>query len=79
MDKQSSHLLQLIDCNCNDCIFMKRDFEQLTKHKASYKGTGLMDNLNFGHCNKLNKKVTFSPGTLQLDTQHCFKHRREEP
>jgi hypothetical protein len=77
MDKQSSHLLQLIDCNCNDCIFLTRDFNKLKTHKESYKGTGLMDNLNFGNCSKLNKEVTFSPGTLQLDTQDCFKHRRD--
>jgi hypothetical protein len=26
MDKESTYLLQLIDCNCNDCVFMERDF-----------------------------------------------------
>jgi hypothetical protein len=27
MEKESIYLLQKIDCNCNDCFFMKRDFE----------------------------------------------------
>lgn len=28
MDKESIYELQLIDCNCNDCFFMKRDFDK---------------------------------------------------
>jgi hypothetical protein len=31
MDKESRYLLQLIDCNCNDCKFMGRDFESYNK------------------------------------------------
>lgn len=27
MDKHSAYLLQKIDCNCNDCAHMERDFE----------------------------------------------------
>lgn len=76
MDKESRYQLQLIDCNCNDCKFMERDFSKLEEHKKSYAGTGLMDNLNFGHCLKFNKAVTFSPNTCQLETQECFEHRR---
>jgi hypothetical protein len=32
MDKESIRLLQNIDCNCNDCIYMTRDIE---RHKSS--------------------------------------------
>jgi len=67
--------LQLIDCNCNDCGHMVRDQIRLNKHKESYKGTGLMDNLNFGNCKKFNKPVSFIPVTCQLETQECFEHR----
>ena len=31
MDKSPAYALQLIDCNCNDCGFMKRDIERFNK------------------------------------------------
>lgn len=34
--------------------------------------------INYGHCDKFGKDVTFIPNLLQLHTQECFKHRREE-
>ena len=77
MDKESALALQKIDCNCNDCKFMVRDMEKLKIHKASYEGTGLMDNLQFGDCIKFQKQVSFIPNTCQLETQNCFEHRRE--
>lgn len=77
MDKESVYLLQKIDCNCNDCYFMKRDFEKLERHKKSYEGTGLMDRLEFGNCEKFSKPVSFIPVTCQIETQSCFSHRRE--
>jgi len=33
--------------------------------------------INYGNCTKLNKSVSFIPNILQIETQHCFKHRRE--
>lgn len=33
--------------------------------------------INYGDCNKFNKKISWIPNTLQLHTQECFKHRRE--
>lgn len=33
--------------------------------------------LNYGNCSKLNKPVSFIPNTLQLNTQECFKHRKD--
>lgn len=78
MDKKQAIIeLQKIDCNCNDCKFMVRDFEKLKKHKESYKGTGLMDRLAFGNCAKFDKDVSFIPETCQLNTQECFNHRRD--
>lgn len=77
MDKESIFELQKIDCNCNDCKFMVRDFEKLKKHKESYNGTGLMDTIAYGNCTKLNKDVSFIPNTCQSNTQECFKHRKE--
>lgn len=77
MDKESIIALQKIDCNCNDCKFMIRDFEKLKEHKASYEGTGLMDRLSFGECSKFSKAVSFIPETCQIETQQCFEHRRK--
>lgn len=34
LDKQSIYLLQLIDCNCNDCFHMERDFFTYGKWEA---------------------------------------------
>ncbi len=77
MDKESSYLLQLIDCNCNDCKFMERDFKKLENHKLTYRNTGIMDRLTFGNCNKFQKAVSFIPQTCQIDTQNCFEHRKK--
>lgn len=76
MDKESRYELQKIDCNCNDCRFMARNLNKLERHKATYEGTGLMDRLAYGYCQRYNKPVTFIPETCQLETQHCFEHRR---
>lgn len=34
--------------------------------------------INYGKCLKLGKDVSFLPGVCQLDTQECFKHRKDE-
>ncbi len=31
----------------------------------------------YGNCDKLNKPVSFIPNTCQLETQECFKNRRQ--
>ncbi len=33
--------------------------------------------INYGHCNKLDKEVSFIPNVCQLETQKCFKHRKD--
>jgi predicted house-cleaning noncanonical NTP pyrophosphatase (MazG superfamily) len=32
--------------------------------------------INYGHCKKFNKEISFIPNICQLDTQECFKHRK---
>ena len=75
MDKESKYELQKIDCNCNDCYFLERDFEKTNKHKDSYKGTGLSDHFQYGKCKKDGRELFFSPNTCQVETQDCFEHR----
>lgn len=33
--------------------------------------------INYGTCSKLDKEVSFIPNTCQLETQSCFKHRKD--
>lgn len=71
MKKGSLYELQLIDCNCNDCAFMVRDLSKRPKK-------GVPSPINYGYCDKFKKDVTFIPTHCQVDTQECFKHRRDE-
>lgn len=119
MTKESTIELQKIDCNCNDCKHMKRDFDkfnealemhqtwqfsafELRKKKLIEKSEEwaakdeyeiakslyeeaegmrfVFDKsgsiINYGHCLKFNKPVSFIPNTCQIETQDCFEHRR---
>ena len=71
MDKTSAYYLQLIDCNCNDCIYMVRDLTRFPEKGKPYP-------INYGNCTKFDKKVSFIPNTCQIETQKCFKHRKDE-
>jgi hypothetical protein len=33
--------------------------------------------INYGDCSKFKKPVSFIPNICQVETQECFKHRRE--
>ena len=78
MDKESIIELQKIDCNCNDCKFMVRDFEKLKSFDHLYKGREKSSyRVNYGNCEKFNKEVSFIPNRCQIETQDCFKHRKE--
>jgi hypothetical protein len=76
MEKDSIFELQKIDCNCNDCIFMIRDFE--TKQK--WDNTELHENqknasfrIHYGNCSKLNKEVSFIPNSISLNIEKKYK------
>jgi len=77
MDKHSTYLLQKIDCNCNNCIFMDRDQKKFNFCKNVSKKAGYPQRINYGNCTKFNKPVSFIPGLCQLHTQGCFKHRND--
>lgn len=120
MNKESIIEFQKIDCNCNDCISMIRNFDRFKKslsdherwqlnhfntikakkiersrelinigkipeannliedaHKMRFQFDKSSATIHYGDCNKLNKPVSFIPNTIQLDTQECFKHRKE--
>jgi hypothetical protein len=78
MDKESIYELQKIDCNCNDCKFMIRDFETFKSFDTLYQGQEKASHrIHYGDCSKLNKKVSFVPNVCQLETQDCFKHRKD--
>jgi len=78
MDRESTIELQKIDCNCNDCIYMLRDFDKRKSFDHLHPNRiNASDRLNYGNCQKLNKPVSFIPGVCQVTTQECFKHRRD--
>ena len=33
--------------------------------------------INYGACTKFNKDVSFIPNLYQIETQHCFEHRKQ--
>jgi len=71
MTNESIIELQKIDCNCNDCIYMVRDMIRLPKK-------GIPCPINYGRCSKFDKDVSFIPATCQIETQNCFKHRKDK-
>lgn len=78
LDKESAYLLQLIDCNCNDCAYLTRNLDKTNESKQRSLKDGLHSSLNYGSCSKLNKNITFIPNICQIETQDCFKHRKDE-
>jgi len=81
MDKESIILLQKIDCNCNDCKFMIRDFDKYKSFDNLYTNergqvTSPSHRINYGYCSKLDKPVSFIANVCQLETQSCFEHRK---
>jgi hypothetical protein len=114
--------LENIDCNCNECKHLERDFAEFKKWEqwnreiqlkvfeaAKEKAIadaerniqealtpedkrsceGLLRKalkmkfqfnrdtlISYGRCIRFDKKVSFIPGVCQLETQHCFEHRK---
>lgn len=76
--KESQYLLQKVDCNCNDCFFMKRDLAKFRSYDHLYEGAKSASyRINYGFCEKFKKDVSFIPNHCQIDTQECFFHRRD--
>ena len=79
MDKESIFELQKIDCNCNDCIYMFRDQSRMDSFNYLHVGQEKASHrVNYGDCLLFKKQVSFIPNTCQLETQECFKHRRDK-
>ncbi len=68
MTKESRYLLQNVDCNCNDCIFLYRDANKKIPK-------GVFSPILYGWCSELKKGVSFIANICQLETQKCFYHR----
>lgn len=82
MDKESVFELQKIDCNCNDCIHLQRDMVKYKSYDHMYIENNKVTNPShrplYGNCLKLNKPICFIANTCQIETQECFKHRRDQ-
>ena len=70
MDKESIFELQKIDCNCNDCGYMKRNMDKLPKK-------GIANPINYGFCLFKEVSVSFIPNICSVENQTCFIHRKE--
>ena len=69
--------LQELDCNCNDCFFMVRDFDRRKSFDHLHEGQiNASHRINYGRCAKKDKDVSFIPNTISIDNQQCFKHRK---
>ena len=57
-----------------------RKYEQVLREasKMQFKHDKSTTLIIFGKCLKFDKDVSFVPNVCQLDTQECFKHRRDE-
>lgn len=74
MDSESIFELQKLDCNCNNCIFFKRDRD---KTFALNTNPHIVANkIHYGICERFNKEVGEIANILLLHTQHCFVHRK---
>lgn len=81
MNKESVYELQKIDCNCNDCIFLQRDVEKYKSFDYLYTENNRVTNPShrplYGICTKTLKAISFIANTCQIETQNCFKHRKD--
>jgi len=81
MTKESVIELQKIDCNCNDCKHLERDIAKYNSFNHLYENNGRIEHPSYrpqyGRCVRLDKDVSFIPNVCQVETQECFKHRRE--
>ncbi len=63
--------LRLIDCNCNNCIFLCHDSED----NKEYINTKYL--LKSGFCWKFNEHQTFISDVCQIETQKCYIDREQ--
>jgi hypothetical protein len=57
---------------------MERDFDKFKSFEHLYPNKkNASHRINYGDCSKLNKPVSFLPNTCQLETQECFKNRKQ--
>lgn len=61
--------------NFNDLETWDKLLTEADKMKFQFNSKTAM--INYGNCTKLNKSVSFIPNHCQLETQSCFKHRRD--
>lgn len=45
------------------------------KMKFQFNKEGL---ISYGRCQKYKKPISFIPGICQIETQHCFQHRKQQ-
>ena len=51
--------------------------EKTKDEKMRFEFNSKSVSINYGNCTKFNKPVSFIPNVFQLETQQCFKHRKD--
>lgn len=73
-----SYELQCLDCNCNDCFYMKRDLNKKNEQDVRFMASiGKKSDAHYGFCSKFESEIKFYPNLCSLETQQCFKHRKD--
>ena len=68
MDKESIYELQKIDCNCNDCKFMTRDFDKFKQSKEWHY------NLQHNYYTMIKHKTNDKSLKFEFDSSACSIH-----
>jgi hypothetical protein len=76
-DKQIKRLQKAADYQ----KFVKNDLEKWNKilnqkEKLRFVFDKSAARIQYGRCTKFDKEVSFIPNQCQLETQHCFEHRK---
>ena len=64
--------------NADAKIEGKRKYLNLLQEKE-FRFAGDRTQILYGHCSKLEKRISFIPNLCQIETQFCFKHRKPQP
>ena len=75
MEGVMSYDLQLIDKNCNDCKYFKRDTIKTKKNNNNPKIR--RNTIHYGYCNYKKIEVSTIANICSPENKGCFKHRKE--
>ena len=77
LDKESRYLLQKLDCNCNDCFFMERNFDRFKASLAFHES--MQQNLFDGEQSRMIEKAEeWKDKSKKPKDDQCWKGMSKE-